>query len=199
MVQQVIRRRTHEPPVLLCGLACASRLRPLFASRCLFPCLQCRQVLETPHLQVRHLAEAGSHLCHIGTLSATFCSLPRIFLVSCSRSGLWVACARRKGSATQLLLFLLWCCFAVWRLSQKFGSPVLNLDYLLHDVVERQRPLDWEAFWEKQAAQVRVSAQHFLHGQRILGFFPSRSAFAGTRGTSRLFPYLSLLSRLVGA
>lgn len=39
---------------------------------------------------------------------------------------------------------------------QKWGSPVLNLDYLLHDVVEQQRPLDWEGFWKKQATQVRV-------------------------------------------
>ncbi|CAM9547154.1 unnamed protein product [Ectocarpus sp. 6 AP-2014] len=36
---------------------------------------------------------------------------------------------------------------------QKWGSPVLNLNYLLHDVVEKQRPLDWEGFWKKQATQ----------------------------------------------
>eukprot|EP00752_Nemacystus_decipiens_P006162 g5559.t1 len=36
---------------------------------------------------------------------------------------------------------------------EKWGSPVLNLDYLLHDVVERQRPLDWDGFWKKQATQ----------------------------------------------
>lgn len=40
---------------------------------------------------------------------------------------------------------------------QKWGSPVLNLNYLLHDVVERQRPLDWDGFWEKQAKQVCMS------------------------------------------
>lgn len=31
---------------------------------------------------------------------------------------------------------------------------MLNLNYLLHDVVERQRPLDWDGFWKKQATQV---------------------------------------------
>eukprot|EP00903_Cladosiphon_okamuranus_P016650 g15353.t1 len=36
---------------------------------------------------------------------------------------------------------------------EKWGSPVLNLNYLLHDVVERQRPLDWDGFWKKQATQ----------------------------------------------
>ncbi|CAN0390071.1 unnamed protein product, partial [Scytosiphon promiscuus] len=36
---------------------------------------------------------------------------------------------------------------------QNYGSPVLNLDYLLHDVVEQQRPLDWDSFWQKQASQ----------------------------------------------
>ncbi|CAM9416329.1 unnamed protein product [Scytosiphon promiscuus] len=36
---------------------------------------------------------------------------------------------------------------------ENFGSPVLNLDYLLHDVVEQQRPLDWDSFWQKQASQ----------------------------------------------
>ncbi|CAM9838723.1 unnamed protein product, partial [Ectocarpus sp. 12 AP-2014] len=40
-------------------------------------------------------------------------------------------------------------CFSL----QKWGSPVLNLNYLLHDVVEKQRPLDWEGFWRKQATQ----------------------------------------------
>lgn len=37
---------------------------------------------------------------------------------------------------------------------QKWGAPVLKLDYLLRDVVEQQRPLDWEGFWTKQATQV---------------------------------------------
>lgn len=37
---------------------------------------------------------------------------------------------------------------------QKWGSPVLNLDYLLHNVVEQQRPLDWDRFWKNQATQV---------------------------------------------
>lgn len=32
---------------------------------------------------------------------------------------------------------------------------MLKLDYLLRDVVEQQRPLDWDGFWEKQATQVR--------------------------------------------
>lgn len=53
-------------------------------------------------------------------------------------------------------------------LVQRFGSPVLNLDYLLQDVVERQRPLNWELFWEKQATQVRV-------GRIYIGYHPCLS------------------------
>jgi predicted patatin/cPLA2 family phospholipase len=31
------------------------------------------------------------------------------------------------------------------------GKPVLNLDYLLDEVVKTKRPLNWEKFWGKQA------------------------------------------------
>ncbi|CAM9809024.1 unnamed protein product [Choristocarpus tenellus] len=37
---------------------------------------------------------------------------------------------------------------------QKYGTPVLKLDYLLQDVVENQRPLDWGRFWAMQDKQV---------------------------------------------
>lgn len=42
---------------------------------------------------------------------------------------------------------------------QKWGSPVLKLDYLLRDVVESQRPLDWDRFWKKQAKQVNTGSK----------------------------------------
>ncbi|CAM9223266.1 unnamed protein product [Discosporangium mesarthrocarpum] len=45
--------------------------------------------------------------------------------------------------------------------SYEYGSPVLKLDYLLYDVVENQRPLDWDRFWsmqEKQPLHVIASA-----------------------------------------
>ncbi|CAM9224214.1 unnamed protein product, partial [Heterosigma akashiwo] len=33
------------------------------------------------------------------------------------------------------------------------GKPVLKLEYLLTDVVQRIRPLDWESFWRRQQKQ----------------------------------------------
>lgn len=53
-------------------------------------------------------------------------------------------------------------CFSSNNVSQKWGSPVLKLDYLLRDVVEQQRPLDWDMFWKKQATQVGTSGRPTL-------------------------------------
>lgn len=50
---------------------------------------------------------------------------------------------------------------------QRWGAPVLKLDYLLRDVVEKQRPLDWEGFWTKQATQV---ISYFLYVLRSVWY-----------------------------
>jgi hypothetical protein len=35
-------------------------------------------------------------------------------------------------------------------IKSRLGKPVLNLDFLLKDVVEDLEPLDWERFWTRQ-------------------------------------------------
>ena len=34
--------------------------------------------------------------------------------------------------------------------SSRLGTPVLNLDFLLDKVVQRQKPIDWEGFAARQ-------------------------------------------------
>ena len=34
--------------------------------------------------------------------------------------------------------------------SSRLGTPVLNLDFLLDEVVQRQKPIDWEGFAARQ-------------------------------------------------
>jgi predicted patatin/cPLA2 family phospholipase len=39
---------------------------------------------------------------------------------------------------------------------QRIGNPVLNLDYVLQEIVQVLQPLDWETFWEKQVTKKQV-------------------------------------------
>ena len=44
---------------------------------------------------------------------------------------------------------------------RRLGMPVLNLDHLLVDIVQRIKPLDWQAFWKAQPTQpLRVVASN---------------------------------------
>ncbi len=48
-------------------------------------------------------------------------------------------------------------------LKRTLGMPVLNLDYLLDDIVQQRKPLDWDALWrvqEKQPLRVDASDLH---------------------------------------
>lgn len=46
------------------------------------------------------------------------------------------------------------------------GTPVLNLDFLLEDVIQRQKPIDWPGFEARQGAQpLRVVASG-LHSEQ---------------------------------
>ena len=48
----------------------------------------------------------------------------------------------------------------VWDwLRDKLGKPVLNLDYLLRDVVQKYQPLDWERFRDKERHQPLKASQ----------------------------------------
>ena len=46
------------------------------------------------------------------------------------------------------------------------GTPVLNLDFLLEEVIQRQKPIDWAGFEARQEAQpLRVVASG-LHSEQ---------------------------------
>jgi predicted patatin/cPLA2 family phospholipase len=34
--------------------------------------------------------------------------------------------------------------------TERLGKPVLNLDYVLDNIVRKMKPLNWEKFWEQQ-------------------------------------------------
>ena len=40
--------------------------------------------------------------------------------------------------------------------TDRMGKPVLNLDYLLGAIVQKIKPLDWEAFWSNQTSKRQV-------------------------------------------
>lgn len=35
----------------------------------------------------------------------------------------------------------------------RVGRPVLNLDFVCHDIMQRLKPLNWTSFWNKQHQQ----------------------------------------------
>ncbi|KAG5181347.1 acyl transferase/acyl hydrolase/lysophospholipase [Tribonema minus] len=76
----------------------------------------------------------------------------------------------------------------------RIGAPVIKLDYLLGDVVERLRPLDWERFWERQRDQpmnIVASGMH-SHSSVVLnsagGHFKTLRELTACMRASMLLP-----------
>lgn len=44
--------------------------------------------------------------------------------------------------------------------TRKIGKPVLNLNYLLENIVQNLQPLAWPVFWEKQVSKKQVLKVH---------------------------------------
>ena len=76
----------------------------------------------------------------------------------------------------------------------KFGKPVLNLDYLLHDTMQVNKPLDWTKFVEMQKIQpLKVVASGLHAGESIVldyenGGFQNIQELASAMRSSCLLP-----------
>jgi predicted patatin/cPLA2 family phospholipase len=56
-------------------------------------------------------------------------------------------------------------------LSDRMGKPVLNLTFLLHDVINNIKPLDWDSFWKRQVNKeqpLKVVASGLLSKRAVL-------------------------------
>jgi len=76
----------------------------------------------------------------------------------------------------------------------KFGKPVLNLDFLLTETMQKRKPLDWDKFLEMQEVQpVKIVASGLKSEKSICleianGGFSSLEEFAGAAHGSCLLP-----------
>ncbi|CAM9200175.1 unnamed protein product [Chrysoparadoxa australica] len=80
----------------------------------------------------------------------------------------------------------------LWK--DRMGNPVLKLDYLLKDVVEKIRPLDWSRFWATQTHQpLHVIASGVQSGKSVAlsakgGHFSSLEELTACMRASMLLP-----------
>ena len=72
--------------------------------------------------------------------------------------------------------------------SKALGPPVLKLDFLLETLVQREKPLDWAAFWRAQPSQPLKVVASGLRTRRALRLGTNRGwwvALTGCPTTSR--------------
>ncbi len=80
--------------------------------------------------------------------------------------------------------------------TDRMGKPVLNLSYLLDTIVQKTKPLDWEAFWAEQQpgrVSLKVVASGLLSRRAVVmsaaeGHFQSIGELAECMRASMLLP-----------
>lgn len=83
-------------------------------------------------------------------------------------------------------------------MSTRLGTPVLNLDFLLEEVVQRRKPLDWEAFLAVQSTQpLRVVASD-VTDERARTFGAAEGAFDSLPGLVNCMRASMLLPGICG-
>jgi len=82
--------------------------------------------------------------------------------------------------------------------SSRLGTPVLNLDFLLEEVIQRQKPIDWDGFSARQAAQpLRVVASG-LHSEKAVVLGAEEGHWSDLAGLAQCMRASMLLPGICG-